>query len=385
MSVIEEQQVIFDTSSDFEFGLHGKRQTEYFVFNSGYKDGLVVYIPGFGEDLGEYSKVFCAKTSKKYHMAALTLNYFCIGSRNQTGAKIEIFKSEFNKVKAAYAELGGVGEPSLEALSELLVKNDAEITLQAAYIPTKNEYQNFGILAAIDIVNAIQDAIKRFDLNAENIILVGSSYGGYLANLVTKIYPGLVRAVFDNSSWAHPNMKYIVGTELQFPEGIHKIHRGVILHVNTKTPWTLKPGLPHSFSGDRVEIRSFTQNQLSQMLKQGGQDTFYLFYHAEYDDVANTGDKIDMAKNMAELGFKNVMMNVLAESDIDGSLIKNMGHGMGMSMLKFFDVAYDYLQQINPKFQSNQQLKQAVYQLDDTEYHFDLSGDFVTGKVVVKH
>lgn len=383
--MIEEQQVIFDTSSDFEFGLHGKRQTEYFVFNSTYKDGLIVYIPGFGEDLGEYSKVFCAKASKKYHMAALTLNYFCIGSRGTTGAGVEVFNSERDKVKSAYLELGGEGEASLEKLSELLVKYDAEIILKGAFIPTKNEYQNFGILAAIDIVNAIKDAIKRFDLNDENVILVGSSYGSYLANLVTKIYPGLVRAVFDNSSWALPNLKYAVGTELGLPEGIHKAYPGITLHLNVKSPWTLKPGLPNSFNGDRLEIRAFTQNQLSQMLNQGGQDTFYFFYHAEYDDVANTEDKIEMAKNMAELGYRNVVMNVLSESDIDGKFIKTMKHGMGMSMLSFFDVAYDYLLQINPTFNSNKELKQTVYRLNDTDYFFDLAGDFVTGKVMMKN
>lgn len=382
MNEIEEQKVVFNTSCDFEFGLNGKRQTDYVIYNAKYNDGLIVYIPGFGEDLGEYSKVFCSKASKKYHMAALTLNYFCIGSRTQTGAKVEIFRSEYSKVQAAYAELGGVGEPSLEALSQLLVKNDAEITLQAAYIPTKNEYQNFGILAAIDIVNAIKDGVKRFDLNEKNIILVGASYGGYLANLVTKIYPGLVRAVFDNSSWAHPNMRYVVGTELGLPEGMHQINPGVTLHINTKSPWTLKQGFPHTFSGDRVEIRSFTQGQLSQMLNQGANETFYLFYHAEFDDIAVTEYKIEMAKNMAELGFKNVMMNVLTEDDIDGSLIKHMRHGMGMSMLKFFDVGYKYLQQINPNFEPNKQLKKAVYQLNDFNYFFDLSGTYVTGKVV---
>lgn len=38
--------------------------------------------------------------------------------------------------------------------------------------------------------------------------------------------------------------------------------------------------------------------------------------------------------DMAELGFKNVMINVLMDSDIDGALIKTMGYGLGM--LRFF-------------------------------------------------
>lgn len=92
-----------------------------------------------------------------------------------------------------------------------------------------------------------------------------------------------------------------------------------------------------------------------------------------------------MATNMAELGYKNVVMNVLSDSDVDGKFIKTMKHGMGMSMLGFFDVAYDYLLQITPTFSPNKELKQTVYRLNDTDYFFDLAGDFVTGKVMMKN
>lgn len=89
--------------------------------------------------------------------------------------------------------------------------------------------------------------------------------------------------------------------------------------------------------------------------------------------------------DMAELGFKNVMINVVTDGDIDGALIKSIEHGMGMSMLRFFDVGYGYLQELNSTFHPNNELKQSVYRLNDTDYFFDLSGDFVTGKVMMKN
>ncbi|HEY9017175.1 DUF2920 family protein [Thiomicrospira sp.] len=380
-----EQHVVFDTCADFEFGLNGVRQTDYFIYNADYKDGLVVYIPGFGGDLGEYAKAFCEKTAKQYQMAALTLNYFCIGSRPSAGAKVEVHNTEKAKVEQAFIQMGGTGEASIEALNALLMNSNNHIKLTGDLVPTKNEYQNFGLLAALDIINAIKDAAQRFNLSLDNVILVGSSYGGYLANLVTKLYPGLIKAVFDNSSWAQTNLAYVVGQEMGVPEFSYQVYPKVILDLNVRSPWTLTQGLPNTFGGGRKEIRGFSRSQLQSMVEQGGQDTFYVFYHAATDTIAPTQEKIDMANNMAELGFKHVLMNVVDESDVDGHFIKNLGHGMGMSMRKFFEVGYGFLQEINPDFKFNDQLKQAVFETSDLIYQFDLSADVVTGQVTTKN
>lgn len=67
-----------------------------------------------------------------------------------------------------------------------------ENELFASLLPGNNEYQNLGILASLDVLNAISDAVDRYDLDFDNIIITGSSYGGYIANLVTKIAPGYI-------------------------------------------------------------------------------------------------------------------------------------------------------------------------------------------------
>ncbi|MBE0470921.1 MAG: DUF2920 family protein, partial [Methyloprofundus sp.] len=348
-----------------------------------YKDGLVVYIPGFGGDLGTYSKVFCEKVSQSHKLAALTLNYFCIGSRPATGARFEIDKAEKPKIRQVFQELGGSGEASLEKINDLLMNTNNFLRLKGTLEPTKSEYQNFGVLAALDIINAIKDAVKRFDLKIDNVILVGSSYGGYLANLVTKIYPGLVRAVFDNSSWAHPNLSYIIGRELGTAEFSYQILPKIILDLNVKTPWTHQLGLPNTFSTDRKEIRSFTRSQLEQMYVQGGQDTFYVFYHAESDQIADTKEKVEMVNQMVMLGFKNIMMKVMDHSDVDGVLVKNLNHGMGMSMVKFFESCYSMLEEVNPNFQFNSTLGSSQYLLESMRYDFELSTDYAYGRVEV--
>lgn len=160
-----------------------------------------------------------------------------------------------------------------------------ELIFSAGLSPTNNEYQNFGILAAIDIINAINDALQRYRIDKNNITLIGSSYGGYLANLVTKNKPGAIRLVLDNSSWAKPNLSYIVGREINSPEFIYSIKNKIKLQLYVKTPWTLKDSGSNRFTGAVKEIRSFTIDQVKQMARQGASNTEYIFYHSIKDTI----------------------------------------------------------------------------------------------------
>ncbi|HHD7223133.1 TPA: DUF2920 family protein, partial [Citrobacter freundii] len=134
--------------------------------------------------------------------------------------------------------------------------------------PKNNEYQNFGLLPALDIINAINDAILNFEMENSKIILIGSSYGGYIANMVEKIAPGLVNAIIDNSSWSSPNMKYLIGRELNNTEFRQQLSSNIIMDLYVKSPWTLIKGLPNTLSKSRIQIRSFDPDQLSQMINQ---------------------------------------------------------------------------------------------------------------------
>ncbi|EDO9503067.1 DUF2920 family protein [Campylobacter coli] len=53
-----------------------------------------------------------------------------------------------------------------EIMTELKMLNrlpyDFEERLSATFIPSRGEYQNFGIMAAIDHINALKDLVKRF-------------------------------------------------------------------------------------------------------------------------------------------------------------------------------------------------------------------------------
>jgi len=94
----EYEQIDIPSSTDFEFGVSRARRIPYRIYNKESTSGLVVYIPGFGNDLGEYTDVFCKKISEKYNIATLVVEYFCINCRPNVGAEIEFENSDMERV-----------------------------------------------------------------------------------------------------------------------------------------------------------------------------------------------------------------------------------------------------------------------------------------------
>lgn len=277
------QKISFNTSSDIELYPNKKdqRKTNYTIYGANKNKGLVVYIPGFGDDLSDYRNKFCKKINEKYDLTSMTVDYFCIGVRESTGAKVYFENEDIKFIKKSIPDF--TIENYLQYF-EYYAENNATITtFKATLKPSNEEYQNFGILAALDIINAIKDAVERFKLDKNNITLIGSSYGGYLANMITKIIPGEIKLVLDNSSWANPNYNYIVGRETNSPEFFYLFGNNLKLVVFAKTPWTLKPNLNNSFEKCRVEIRSFNNKQIEQMATQGATTTNYVIYHSSKD------------------------------------------------------------------------------------------------------
>nr|ELN8688556.1 DUF2920 family protein [Campylobacter coli] len=57
-----------------------------------------------------------------------------------------------------------------------------KLNFTSTFIPPNGDYQNFGIMAAIDHINVLKDLVKKFP-NFKNLpkIYGGGSYGGYLS------------------------------------------------------------------------------------------------------------------------------------------------------------------------------------------------------------
>lgn len=357
---------------DFELGLSPQRTVPYRIYQPERgSNGLVVYLPGFGADLGGYTQAFCEKVAGRHGCAALSVEYFCMRSRPQAGAKIT-FEPEDRRQLEAHLPLKiaryGTDERVLKAVCAL--KSDVPLTLTASLTPPDGSYQNFGIMAALDIVAAINDVLTRYPINRDNIILVGASYGGYLAQLVNKLRPGLVRALFDNSSWAEPNLTYVFGREIGACEYSSRANERVTLAMCVNSPWRKTAGHPHYFGPSEFLIRGFSRSQLEQMVSQGANQTFCLMVHSAEDrSIAPLAAKVEMAQTMLELGWP-VEMLIYDASDIDGSYIKNTDHGMGLSMFTFFERGCEMLRTMARPFKYAA-AEHVIYHAGKYRYEFD--------------
>jgi len=387
------EDVKFETTGDFELGFEKvTRETNYHIVTPEIDSkGLVVYIPGYGDDASDsYRQKFCQSIAEKHQLSVMTVDYHSIFSRADSGAvrsfeRADLFQIRNLSYKYQVATQSSNINEILAAVNERLVQLGTTEQVRMTGTPKKNEYQNGGIMSAVDIINAVNDALNRWNIPKDNIILIGSSYGGYLANLAAKLAPNTFRAVFDNSSWAKPYLGYIVGREVNFAEWHEWLLSNILLCESTRSCWTLQEGLPTTFNNNRIAVRSFGKEQLEQYASYKPTTQYYCI-HAFEDEVADTSEKIAMVTEMLEHGIDTHMI-VIEESDIDGSYIKTIKHGLGLSMQQFFDHGYQHIEQTKPlnnqPFETNFDQNSIIrYQSDQLDYVLDYSKVPVQGSVL---
>ena len=330
---------------DFEFSSVRDRTLEYTItIPDGNVKGLVVLINGFGKDTGPYSEKFQQHISNDYSLACLVVEYHCLFCRAIAG-KTELnvtINPSVEKLLRGFTGCTNGGESITDIIAAAnRIKANKDIPLEVPGIikPEKGEYQNFGLLPALDIICSLQDVFEKYPIIPKIVFAIGSSYGGYLANLVSKLAPSTINSVFDNSGWVKPSLKYIVGADTGEEEA-HMPFNGAVLNLNVLSPWSANPFMPNSFGIDRQLIRSFPDLHLNIMQASGKLKTIYYFVHAQNDLISNTDEKVELVERMCKMGFKT-FLSVFKEKDVDGRYIKNMAHGMGLSLRQFFSNCYE--------------------------------------------
>ncbi len=216
-----------------------------------------------------------------------------------------------------------------------LVDESQKIGLSCDFIPPNGDYQNFGIMAAIDHINALKDLVKRFPKLADlPKIYGGGSYGGYLSLLIAKIAPWYVDGVIDNSGSAVPPLNYIIGRELEFEskdtngdmyiQGNH-----FFVSCFLKTHWTRKENSPYFFNNENYFIRTLLNKDHLILQSQKNKNIIYVSYHSKEDPLTPANFKEQTMQILKILGY-DVSLNLIDENKIDGKFIKNLDHGCGI-------------------------------------------------------
>ena len=173
------QSYFIDSCDDVELNIKRESKLEYRITYDDEKEieAIVCIIQGLGSDISEVMLGFNMKYfAMHYNVAVLSVNYHCIGNRPQTGATY--FLDDIDKlILEASLNAMNLNIPfdiksinTSEEIDDCLLYIDKQITilksqqvLDASYNlnlsitlqPTKNEYMNFGVMQAIDILNAI--------------------------------------------------------------------------------------------------------------------------------------------------------------------------------------------------------------------------------------
>ncbi len=403
MSVVTKEKKI-TSCNDFELNI---KRVQKLVYRYSYPtskklNGIVFIIAGFGNDANsEYSEKLRTYIAKTFSVVAVNVFYHCYFSRIENGATLEfdeldiqILTDIINKYKIDFSDVKQINKDTvLQKMNEAIgilkakgrVSEDFKLMLPMTIIPKHNEYQNFGVMQAVDHLFVLRD-IKKLPLDFSdniNTILIGSSHGGYIAHLVAKFAPHLIDCVIDNSCYVKPPLSYIMGKETNILQPEYRIlYENIKLHCFVQTLWTTNKYTSSYFSNDRYQIRNlYDEEHIEAMVNHSGAKTKYISYHSSHDSIAPIQDKINFYDTLKSFGFDATLKVINSEKDIDGKFIKTLAHGLDMSLKELANKELPQL--LNQKQKKSDSISKIVYDCDEISYYFDFK-DQQIGKCIAK-
>ncbi|MGI7441160.1 DUF2920 family protein [Campylobacter coli] len=343
-----------DSCDDVELGIKRTSKLEYRISYDDEKDlkAIVFIIGGYGANANIYFlDSYRNYIAKNFDVVAVHVFYHCFCQRRSDVEKystladftkddLKLIEKVLRKYNIPCDQLANNTVVShCEYLSEIMTElkmlnrlpYDFEERLSATFIPSRGEYQNFGIMAAIDHINALKDLVKRFPKLADlPKIYGGGSYGGYLSLLIAKIAPWYVDGVIDNSGSALPPLNYILGREMEHSYGDYYEdfpHNRIIFFL--KTHWTRKENSPYFFNNENYFIRTLLNKDHLILQSQKNKNIIYVSYHSDKDPLTPANFKQQTMQILKILGY-DVSLNLIDENKIDGKFIKNLDHGCGI-------------------------------------------------------
>ncbi|EJD3079855.1 DUF2920 family protein [Campylobacter coli] len=343
-----------DSCDDVELNIKRTSKLEYRISYDDEKDikAIVFIIGGFGANANisflDFDREYIAKN---FDVVVVHVFYHCFCARQSIDQKynpklipnqddlervngilkninlghLSVNKDNFEQIIPFIEQRAG------EIKQAGLVDKSQKIELFCDFIPPNGDYQNFGIMAAIDHINALKDLVKRFPEFADlPKIYGGGSYGGYLSLLIAKIAPWYVDGVIDNSGSALPPLNYILGREMEHSYGDYYEdfpHNRIIFFL--KTHWTRKENSPYFFNNENYFIRTLLNKDHLILQSQKNKNIIYVSYHSKEDPLTPANFKEQTMQILKILGY-DVSLNLIDENKIDGKFIKNLDHGCGI-------------------------------------------------------
>ncbi|EAI3611440.1 DUF2920 family protein [Campylobacter coli] len=347
------QSFEIDSCDDVELNIKRTSKLEYRISYDDEKEikAIVFIIGGYGANANIYFlDSYRNYIAKNFDVVAVHVFYHCFCQRRSDVEKystladftkddLKLIEKVLRKYNIPCDQLANNTVVShCEYLSEIMTElkmlnrlpYNFEERLSATFIPSRGEYQNFGIMAAIDHINALKDLVKRFPKFADlPKIYGGGSYGGYLSLLIAKIAPWYVDGVIDNSGSAVPPLIYILGREMEGGCDYVFNDPNTLIECFLKTHWTRKENSPYFFNNENYFIRTLLNKVHLILQSQKNKNIIYVSYHSKEDPLTPANFKELTMQILKILGY-DVSLNLIDENKIDGKFIKNLDHGCGI-------------------------------------------------------
>lgn len=343
-----------DSCDDVELNIKRTSKLEYRISYDDEKDlkAIVFVIGGYGANANIYFlDSYRNYIAKNFDVVTINVFYHCFCQRPSdvekystladfTKEDLRLMEKVLCKYNIPCDQLANNTVVShCEYLSEIMTElkmlnrlpYDFEERLSATYIPSDGEYQNFGIMAAIDHINALKDLVKRFPKFADlPKIYGGGSYGGYLSLLIAKIAPWYVDGVIDNSGVCLPFLAHILGRDMNQGEFVFEGDNNRI-YCFVQKYWTRNINSSYYFGDENYLIRAVLNSNHLKIQASMNNNTIFISYHSMQDMGAPVQNKIELYECYKELGYDATLYLVKDENDIDGRFIKSLEHGLRMT------------------------------------------------------
>ncbi|ENM8767566.1 DUF2920 family protein [Campylobacter jejuni] len=346
------QTLEIDSCDDVELNIKRTSKLEYRISYDDEKDlkAIVFITGGFGANANisflDFDREYIAKN---FDVVVVHVFYHCFCARQSIDQKYnpklipnqddlerinDILKNinlgHLSVNKDNFEQIIPLIEQKVNEMKQAgLVDESQKIELSCDFIPPNGDYQNYGIMAAIDHINALKDLVKRFPEFADlPKIYGGGSYGGYLSLLIAKIAPWYVDGVIDNSGTVLPLLECIIGKDLSRPEFFFS-DLNKLVGMFIKTYWTREDErLSYFFTNENYMIRSLLNSSHLTIQASVNKNIILVSYHSLKDPFNTAKDKQTLFLAYKELGYDATLHLIKDESEIDGRFIKDLNHGM---------------------------------------------------------
>ncbi|EOH3355096.1 DUF2920 family protein [Campylobacter jejuni] len=348
------QSFEIDSCDDVELNIKRTSKLEYRISYDDEKEikAIVFIIGGYGANANIYFlDSYRNYIAKNFDVVAVHVFYHCFCQRRSDVEKysaykyfqeedIENIKNLLNQFHFSYGEINNdnaffLANSLVKYVENLKMQNKLDhnfkLNFTSTFIPPNGDYQNFGIMAAIDHINALKDLVKCFPKFADlPKIYGGGSYGGYLSLLIAKIAPWYVDGVIDNSGVCLPFLAHILGRDMNQGEFVFEGDNNRI-YCFVQKYWTRNINSSYYFGDENYLIRAVLNLNHLKIQASMNNNTIFISYHSMQDMGAPVQNKIELYKCYQELGYDATLYLVKDENDIDGRFIKSLEHGLRMT------------------------------------------------------